>query len=257
MSTGGPIANVVWPYHVLPPRTVTPELVPATTGGGRSITAVEQIVSYDAGYWGIDYADIPYASRANKLAWREVAAKLDGRAGTCLVPVYDYGTQDTAPWPLDAQGNFVKSLPSQIYADGTMGPGSSIEVVLSAGAALGAVTLSMSVARGSQFYAGMQFSLGVRLYRIKSVDSQSGGILTDDAGIPLTTDDGTPLVTDVAYGLTIWPPLREAVESGDTVNFSMPVCLCRLKTDTEMRSAGDDYAGRTLARVSFEECINP
>lgn len=258
MSTGDPVADTVWPIDTLPPRTVLPELVPSTTGGGRSITAVEQIVSYDAGYWQIDLSEIPYASRAHKLAWRSTAAILNGRAGTCLVPIYDAGPQDTIPWPIVA-GKPVKSRPSKIYTDGSMAPGASVVAALTADALLGASVISMSMIIGGQLYAGMHFSLGVRLYRIKSITSQSGGILTnDDGGFILTNDDGVPLGDpgQVSYVLKIWPPLREAVTSGDAVNFTQPICICRLATDKEMHSAGDDYAGRTLAKASFEEAIN-
>lgn len=255
--SGGPVADILWPYETLPPRIVTPELVPATTGGGRSITAVEQIVSYDAGYWGIDLSEIPVVSRAQKIAWRGVSATLNGRLGTCLVPVYDAGPQDTIPWPI-VNGQFYKKKPGEILADGSFTNDGSITAALNADADMGAVSISLLMSAGSQLSAGMHLSLGVRLYRIKSVDSQIGGFITsDDGGFVITDDSGHPLGSaNVTYGLTIWPPIRETMLNGTPINFAAPVCICRLKTDLEMRSAGDDYAGRALGKVSFEEAIN-
>jgi hypothetical protein len=107
----------------------------------------------------------------------------------------------------------------------------------------------------------MQFSLGVRLYRIKSVNSQSDSFsrITNDDGSQFLTDDSGAnfLGTDgISFNLTVWPPIRETVPNLSPVNFAAPVCICRLKTYLEMRSAGDDYAGRALGKVSFEEAIN-
>lgn len=216
-----PEPDIYWPYAVLPPRKVMAEVVPATTGGGRSITAVEQVVSYDAGYWEIDLDEIPFASRAHKLAWREVAAVLNGRLGTCAVPVYD---SDTAPWALDANGKLRKvggSIVGQVYVD----------------AVLGATTVQLLITSGGALQAGQDWSVVNRLYRIKSITSQAA------------------VSPGIVYTVKVTPPLREAIPGATMAEFEQPRCICRLKTDTEMQSGVDDYAGRTLAKVTFVELL--
>lgn len=84
-------ATVVWPDTLLAPRSVTAEPQYATLDGGRGVTAVEEIGDSGGGYWKIIFSEIPVVSRQQKRQWRLIAALLEGRLGTCSVPVYIEG----------------------------------------------------------------------------------------------------------------------------------------------------------------------
>jgi hypothetical protein len=76
-----------------------------------------------------------------------------------------------------------------------------------------ATSLSIAISYGGRIEPGQHFSIGERLYRVKSV-TYSG------AGATAT--------------ITIRPPLREAVPNGSRLEFDFPVCRMRLASDTEM-----------------------
>lgn len=77
---------------------------------------------------------------------------------------------------------------------------------------IGLTTIAIEQTDGADIRAGMQFSKDGRLYRIISIDE-------DEGGIPQAR---------------IWPPLREALEDGDELDFNTPSCRCRLERDDSM-----------------------
>jgi len=234
--------DIYWPRDVLSPRQVTPELVPATISGGRTITSVEKIIKVDAGYWQITLDQIPYASKEHKRAWRAVAGILQGRFGTIAVPVYD---TDGAPWPLDGNGNPITDYPDEPHSDGTLfsdGTGYDQPVIVAeiyANAGLGAVYVTILFTFGDADgpQPGQFFSVANRLYRI----------------IGVTASAASP--TQV-FTCKITPPLREPIFLGDTAEFDDPRCICCMATDTEMMSAADAYNGTSTGKVTFVEKIN-
>lgn len=233
------IVDMIWPRNILPPRTVMIELANATMGGGRTLTAVDQFVKTDAGWWKLTLGDIPFASSQQKLQWRAVAAQLGGRVGKIAVPIYDPNT----PWPT-INGKVVKSYGSIPHSDGTFfsdGTGYSQDVIIAeviVDAAMGDISLTMDVLVGGALQPGMSFDVAYRLYRIKSIQT-----ITPNGG------------GSVTYQLKVTPPLREDIPAGSFANFDDPMLGCRLNTDGEMESGVDDYAGRTLAKIDFVEVL--
>ena len=224
--------TLYWPRRLLAPRKVLPEPVYATESGGRSITAAEQIISSDAGYWQIVLDEIPLASPDQKRVWRAISVKLEGRLNTIAVPIYD---QDIAPYPTIAAGpdSNIPFSDASLFSDATGFGQDIITATINAAVALNAVSVPINVTQGGDLEIGMHFSVLNRLYRIKEITSTIGTVTT----------------------VKVWPNVREAMLSGAEANFDDPRCLCRLATDGEMQSGIDDYAGRTLARVNFVEAL--
>lgn len=220
--------TLYWPRRLLAPRKVTPEPVYATSSGGRSITAVEQIVATDAGYWSIVLDEIPVASPAQKKVWRAMSVLLEGRLNTCAVPIYD----DQAPWPTGLEFEDFTGIP---FSDGVLfsDDGGFQQPVISAtvqsAVSLGAITVAINVVSGGALSIGDHFSVDNELYRIKGLVSVVGTVTT----------------------VKVWPPVTVAMTAGQVAEFDDPRQMCRLASDGEMMSAPDDYAGRTLARVNF------
>lgn len=79
--------------------------------------------------------------------------------------------------------------------------------------AIGDVAISIDQTAGATLRAGMHFSAGDRGYRIKRVREADG--------------DGN-------YTVVIWPPLRDAIELDDTLDFNTPHVRCRLERDDGM-----------------------
>lgn len=223
--------NVRWPSDVLPPRKVMVDPVYATISAGRSITGVEQIVAGDAGYWAITLDEIPCAKRVQKQVGRALSVQMNGRLGLMDVPIYD---QASAP----GVGGFLGPFgDGGTFGDGGLFETAGITASIVGAVALGAVSMSINLAVGSTLQPGQHFSvMGAtkqRLFRLKT----------------------TSLLTGTTYAVTVWPPTREAIPDGSDANFSDPRCTCRAKTDAEFQSFVDDYAGRTLAKVDFEEAL--
>lgn len=229
--------NVPWPYKLLAPRKVVVEPVYATMSGGRSITAVEQIQSPDAGYWTIQLAEIPCVSRGQKQSARAISAQLQGRLGLCDVPIYD---DANAPYPLPVPGAVVDGA---LWSDGAefgdrgVWETETIIATISGAVALGAISMVVNLTAGSEVEPGQHFSVWgasrSRLYRVANVTNVAGSL----------------------YTVKVWPPVREAITAGATAEFSRPLLTCRLATDGEMKQFVDDYAGRTLATINFDEAL--
>ncbi len=239
------MTNYPYPGGMLPPRSVMADIVPATTGGGRGITAVEQVISYDAGYWQIDLNEIPVASRGQKLAWRGLSANCDGRLGVIDVPTYPISV---APYALDADGKPITYLGGlftdrTVFSDGTPFSDGLIVSTMVNDADMGDTQVTIFIEASAQdLVAGMDFSAQgatrQRLYRVKTVGAK------------------TPVTGGYHYVLTITPPLREDIDAGAVLNWGNPICSCRLLDDTQMRSAVDDYAGRGLGKIVWVEAVN-
>lgn len=233
-----------YPKTVLPPRKVIPDIVPGTMDGGRGTPAAEQFSALDLGYWMIDLQEIPLASGPQKLAWRALSLNLQGRLGYADIPTYE---DDVAPWPefdgVPVTPDMATFSDGTIFSDGTWFDDATIIGRISVSAAAGGtqvvIDMSASPWPTQPLDGGMDFSVKgatlTRLYRISTVVAVVGDVFT----------------------VNVEPPLREAIRAGANANFEDPRCTCRLVDDQQMLSGIDDYAGRTLASLSFEEVINP
>lgn len=128
-----------WDECLLIPEHITIEIVAPTVSPGRSLTGREVVVQPDAGSFRVILHDIAVWSEEALLKWREYESTLNGRVGTCCVPLYEAKLSATP-----------------------------IAATLGADAAAGAVRLTITQTAGFTIRAGMHFQAGERAYRLIS-----------------------------------------------------------------------------------------
>jgi hypothetical protein len=233
--------TLAWPAN-LKPRTVTFEPMFRTRSGGPTLTGVSQIVKSDAGVWRAVFREMPVANPVTILAYRAFLAQLGGRESTVLVPV----TGDTrwAPFPGATVANYYTSYGDGVlFGDGSAFTSTAISIVTVAAAAAGATTITIDIRAAGSIQPGHHFSIGERLYRVKTVGANTLTYPTRTPAFPYATSlldlsfvDNFYSVGPVATerrALTFWPPLRDAVAANATVNFATPACRMRLASDDQ------------------------
>lgn len=207
------MTTIRWPDDVLRPQNVSFDLDSRSLAGPASVSGATQVVASDAGIWKATFGSVVVKSRQAVLAHRAIAALLEGRLGSILVPLCrSYGPSSGAVMSEDEKALFaqVPHGDDSFFDDGTGYVGSLTNVVLAANAAVRATTLMVTVNYAADdIQPGEHFSLGERLYRIRTYDATTGA-------------------------MTIRPPLREAVTAGDRLEFDDPVCRMRLMNDDGM-----------------------
>jgi len=201
-----------WPVKVLPPRRVSFDIAPRSLAAPANVYGIGQVISQDAGIWRATFGDIHVRGRDPVVAFRGIATELEGRINTILVPLCR-SYQPHAPGSVEA-GIFdiVPHNDGAYFEDDTGYVSSSIYAYNAFTAEARATALTIGVVYGGTLEPGHHFSVGGRLYRIKTVSYSSPGIAN----------------------VTIRPPVREAIPSGTHLEFDDPVCRMRLATDTEM-----------------------
>ena len=192
------------------PSAILFDLENVSRSGGISTNGQEQIVQSGVSRWTATVAGLFIRRNDQILAWRALAARMRGRSGTILVPVFD---GKRANWPRDQYGrqlkpNFTRyrALDGTQYESPELPQASRIIASFSASAAHRATTVQISMSQGTPPQVGQYFSPSPgRLH-----------IITEAIG-------GT------AY--RIEPPLRAPVTAGQAVNFERPTCEMRLKED--------------------------
>jgi hypothetical protein len=208
----------LWPIDVLWPQKLNVDLAPRSLAAPSSVSGVTQVVASDAGIWKITYDAVPVIDEQKVKAWRAIANLLEGRLGSILVPI----TRFYQPVP-DGSEPLYEPVPHSddaFFDDGTGYVGRVIDVVTVGSMALRAVSGTVAVNYAGQIEPGQHFSVGERLYRVRTFNPDTGAI-------------------------TFRPPLREAVPSGTNLEFDEPVVRMRLATDGEMDLPLD------LGRFSF------
>jgi len=199
--------TVRWPVAVLRPQNVAFDLAPRSLAGPSSVSGKTQVVSSDAGIWKATFGNIVIRRREEVLMHRALAAILEGRAGTILVPL----CRAYQPIPADIAG-MEEETPHEdgsFFDDGSGYVGAIVDVSAQAPAPVRAVSMTVTVTRAGDIQPGQHFSIRERLYRIRGFDASTGA-------------------------MTFRPPLREAVSVGEALNFDDPVCRMRLATDDAM-----------------------
>jgi len=201
--------TIRWPTGVLRPRNVAFDIASRSLAGASSVSGRTQVVSSDAGIWKATLGDIVIRDRNTRLAFRAIANLLEGRLGTILVPL----CRGDQPAP-QADGLFeqVPHDDDAYFDDDTGYVGGATLVTLNDDLAVRAVSAEVTIAYGGEMEPGQHFSLGERLYRLRTVEYSS----------------------DTAATITFRPPLREAVDADTELNFDDPVCRMRLVSDAEM-----------------------
>lgn len=191
---------------------------------GQALDGTEQIQTQLHDRWTAAF-QFSLRSSTQILAMRSFVTQMRGRSNTVALPTFDL----RAPWAVDAYGVIQnpkwarsRSLDDTPYEDDAGLVDSLIAATLNASAAINATSVAINIATGSAPSPGMQFSLGNRLYAINSVASVGS-----------------------VHTCGIWPWLRVAATSGDTVNFTSPKCEMRFATDGEGQ---DVFSGLTARR---------
>jgi hypothetical protein len=204
--------TIRWPVCALPPQDVSFDIAWRSLSAPASVSGAVQVVSSDAGIWKAKFSNVVVRKREAVLAFRGIANLLEGRLGRILVPLCR-GYQPRLGGDLDAE--LVAKLPHSdkaLFNDATGYVGQTIDARLAGSAAPRAVSASVNIAYGGVLEPGQHFSLGERLYRLRTVAYTS----------PTTA------------AITFRPPLREAAALGDRLEFDNPVCRMRLATDDAM-----------------------
>lgn len=204
--------TIAWPDQVLRPQSQAEfDIAPRTLAGPSSVSGFTQVVSSDAGIWKATLPNIPMRGRDEVLAFRAIAALLEGRLGTIMVPrCRGYG-----PSPEGADYSDIPHSDETLFYDDVGYAGGAISVSVVTAAAARAVSIDVEIVSAGEIEAGQDFSIGERMYRVRSV-------VYDD---------------DTHATITFRPPLREAVAAGAELNFDAPACRMRLASDDEMSGA--------------------
>lgn len=203
--------TIRWPCDMLVARDVSFDIASRSLAGPTSVSGKTQTVSTDAGLWKATLGSIVIRDRSTRLAFRAIANLLEGRLNPILVPVCRGDQPIIDGTVADGLYDEVPHSDDAFFDDDTGYVGGSIEVIsaaMDARAVFGAIT----IAYGGTLEAGQHFSIGERLYRLRTVEYT--GVNTAN--------------------ITFRPPLREAVAYGTYLNFDDPVCRMRLVSDDQM-----------------------
>ena len=209
------MTTILWPINTLRAQNVAFDIASRSLAAPASVSGVSQVVASDAGIWKATLGGIVVRSREAVIAFRALANLLEGRLNPVMVPtcrayqpIPSGFTSTTAAALLDD----VPHSDDAFFEDDTGYGGSTANIVLTNSVASRAVSANITIEYGGQLEPGMFFSLGDRLYRVR------------------TAVYSTP----TAAAITFRPPLREAATAGDVLEIDRPACRMRLLDDSQM-----------------------
>lgn len=211
--------ELMWPEWVLTPTRLTPlHSTAMTTSGGKSPTGSEQVVGNSPGRNRIVLGGVILRTPQQERIWRTIEQTLAGRSGVIMVPAF---SRRTAPWPTLAQKQQVSISKIALTDDILFSNGAGLysrTIVAEAAStiAAGDVSLDITVQSGSSLLVGQIFQAGEYAYTIRKIDA-------------VDTDGDYP-VFSVKFNL----PAREAITSGDDLEFDNPRFRARLEADDGM-----------------------
>lgn len=226
------MATILWPRSVLKPKRDPFNIAPRTLAGPSSVSGVSQVSASDAGIWKATFADIIIKrGTASILAFRAIANLLEGRMHPILVP------RCCAYQPFDPDWkdllNKVPHSDTSPFSDGGLYRSRAIDIRLTSNIPLRGTTANIAIVAAGQLQPGQDFSVGERMYRIRTVQMTGANTAT----------------------ITFRPPAREAVAAGTEMEFDRPVCRMRLATDAEMDLDLDLVAPWSYPTVNFIEDV--
>lgn len=204
-----------FPIHLFNPREYKASIAYQAVLGPPSISGAVQALRTDGGgLWRIDMSGIVLRRPETIRAWTAWQAELGGGAGLVNVPIPSIGLAHrplAGGRPIRTGGLYERSddpcFPEAIDYGAPI-----IEAAIVGNAPLRATTITINIVRGGKLTGGETFGLihpskGARMYRIRRVLSRP---------------------TPQSATVMIETPLREAITSGQSVNFDLPTVLCRL-----------------------------
>lgn len=220
--------TILWPIRVLAPQKMSFDIAPRSLSAPASLSGASQVVASDVGVWKASYQDVPVFDHDAILTWRAIAALLEGRLNPILVPV----TRFYQPTLDEALYKEVPHDDDTFFDDDSGYVGSTTSVRFASAAAVRAVSANVTIDYGGTLQPGQHFSVGERLYRLRSVS----------------------YATDTQALITFRPPLREAVAAGTRLELDDPVCRMRLASDAEM-DIELELNRRGVPKVNFVEDV--
>lgn len=207
--------SIFWPWETLKPQSIMVDISPRNLRGPSAQSGFTQVVSNSAGLWKVTFYNIPVYSASMIRLWRSISNYAEGQLNDIIIPVWDY---PRAPIPNGViySDFFDNSIPhdSDAFFDDDEGyENTLISVDAAANASIGATSLSLTKNFSGDLEPGHRFSVNYKLYEIRTVESQTASTAS----------------------ITIRPPLREAIVSGDPIIFDYPTMKVRLASDNEMQ----------------------
>lgn len=212
------MAIVEWPPQLTPVAVRLPVLERLQASAGVSIAGIERLVANDSGRWQYGLR-VPLRSAAAIMAWRALLAQTEGRMNPIRMPIFDCRWDAVASaglGPLRAATPQVFHDDGASHSDGSGYATSWAEGLLTAAAAQGATSLSLTLPSGIEPLPGHHFSIADRLYQV------SRAVLA--AGV---------------WSVTFLPRLRLAAEAGAAVQFDGMTCLMRFASDAQLQLEAD------------------
>ena len=197
---------IVWPRHTLLPRVARSRAATPTISGAASLSGFRQAVASPAAAWRISFNAVPVITVAEEMIRRVLAGQIKGRATPILLPVHERPEFKSAGSGVAVSSPHDDTAP---FSDGSLYVTAGSAAIVVGAAALGATSLTIRVVAGDPLRAGQHVSIGVRLYRIVSIESVDG-------------DD---------HEVTIWPPARDDIADGADVELDDLVLKVRLADD--------------------------
>lgn len=207
------MATPLWPLDVLPPRNLAFDLAPRSLSGPASVSGIAQVAASDAAIWTATYDAVPIVDDQKVKAWRAIDMLTEGRLFPVLLPF----TRFYQPVPEGAEDNglydAVPHSDAALFSDGTGYVGRVIDVALAGSIAPRSVSANVVINYAARLEPSQHFSIGERLYRLRTVVYTS----------------------ETTAGITFRPPLREAASLGTQLEFDDPVCRMKLASPGEMK----------------------
>lgn len=226
------MATILWPRSILKPKRDPFNIAPRTLAGPSSVSGVTQVTASDAGIWVATFADIIIRRGSpSVLLFRAIANLLEGRLHPILVP------RCCAYQPFDPDWkDLLHKVPhsdTSPFSDGGLYRSRAIDIRLTSNIPLRGTTANIAIITAGQLQPGQDFSIGERMYRIRTVQMTGANTAT----------------------ITFRPPAREAVAAGTEMEFDRPVCRMRLASDGEMDLDVDLVAPWSYPTVNFIEDV--
>lgn len=226
------MAAILWPRCVLKPRRDPFNIAPRTLSGPFSVSGVGQATASDAGLWKATFGEIIIKRGSPAvLLFRAISTILEGRLHPIIVPRY-CGYQPFGP-ELDKLHGAVPHSDKSPFADGGLYRSRIVDIRLTSNIPLRGTTANIALITNVQLQPGQDFSIGDRLYRIRTVHMTGENTAT----------------------ITFRPPAREAVSAGAEMEFDRPICRMRLASDSEMDLDMDLVAPWSFPTVNFIEDV--
>lgn len=230
-------ADIWWPDQILNPSSIRAAPSAQTISGGRTLSGLETVIQSDSGFWTITLTEVPINTVEQVLCWQGIEARLSGRYGTILVPLY---SKLNAPFPVGM--GIPADLPGlpfsagQFFASGVGFRNRRIIVKLVNSLNIGDTTAVIRLHVGSDLRAGQIFGdeANEYAYKITKCVLRRGTIHT--------------------YDCSIWPQARAMIPKLTYINMDNPRVRCRLQMDAGM-DATFQYGKFARPSVTFEEDV--